>query len=78
MMEVTRIESCPCGWHGVKKLLIPETYEKETLAICPKCSGVVYVEVSKDEYVKRHLEVFKTGDKNKIADFLKRIRVRNS
>lgn len=75
-MEVTRIESCPCGFHGVKKFFIPETYENETLITCPKCNGVVYVELSKKEFDKRWIAITKTGNKEDIADFCRKNRIR--
>jgi len=76
MTEVTRIESCECGWCGVKKLLILETYENETLATCPKCNGVVYVEVTKKEFNRRWFEVVKSKSKDDIANFCRKYRAR--
>jgi len=75
-LEVTPIESCECGWHGVKKFLIPETYENETLITCPKCNSVVYVEVTKKEFNRRWFEVVKTGCKQDIANFCRKFRAR--
>lgn len=71
-MEVTRIESCECGWHGVKKLLNLETYTDERLACCPKCNAVILIELSKKEYLKRSLEVLTNGSKEEIANFLRK------
>lgn len=75
-MEVTQIERCPseCGWHGVKKFLIPETYKNERLLTCPKCNGVVYIELSKAEFNKRWLDITKSGDKAYIAEFCRKYR----
>lgn len=75
-IEVTWIESCECGWHGVKKFLIPETYENETLLTCPKCNAVVCTELAKKEFDRKWLEVTKSGDKEDIAAFCRKYRAR--
>ena len=70
------IEVCPCGWSGTKSLLIPETYENETLVTCPKCNGVVYVEVTKEEFNRKWFEVVKSKSKADIANFCRKYRTR--
>lgn len=72
--EVTRIESCECGWHGVKKFLNRETYTNEVLITCPKCNAVVYVELSKKEFNRRWFEVVKSKSKQDIANFCRKFR----
>lgn len=77
-LEVTPIYSCECGWHGVKKFLVPETYENETLINCPKCYSVVYVELTKKEFDRRWFEQVKNGSKQDIASFLRKTKVRGT